>query len=468
LNADWGSLERAIGGGVDLPGSESYGARARPFNARFDDVTPDAIVSCANRRDLAETLSFVRRHGLAFAVRAGGHSFAGHSTTRGVLLDVGPMRSVSVFGGLVTVGPGTTLGEVYGALDEHALAIPGGTCPPVGVAGLTLGGGLGILGRSHGVTSDSLVGAEIVLADGRLVSCDEHHDEDLFWALRGAGTGNIGVVTSLVFRPVPAPAATNLHLSWPFPDAAAVIDAWQTWAPDGPDELAASLKVTATGEVERPSVDVYAAVLAGESDAEGLLGELVSRAGVDPVSTTAERLSFEGTRLYWAALDEDEPAAAEAPTTPERIRLYARSEFFRQPIPMDAVAALLDVFARDRNAGEYRELDFMPWAGAYNRVRPEATAFVHRQERFQLKHAVTVEAGASKAAQRAAHAQVTRSWGSVHPWGSGRVFQNFADPDLEDWPQAYYGPNLERLMRVHERYDPDPVFRSERSLGSLR
>lgn len=465
---DWGSLDREIDGSVGLPGSGWYEAYRRPFNARFHDVEPEAIVSCANAHDVSETLAFVRRHGGTFAVRAGGHSFAGHSTTRGVLLDVGPMRTVSVSGGLVTVGAGATLGEVYGALDEHALAIPGGTCPPVGVAGLTLGGGLGILGRTHGVTSDSLVGAEIVLADGRLVACDERHDEDLFWALRGAGAGTFGVVTSLVFRPVPAPDATNVHLSWPFSDAAAVIDAWQTWAPDGPDELAASLKVTATADAEPPSVDVYAAVLGAGGGAEELLGDLVTRAGADPSSFSSEHLSFEGTRRFWAALGEDNPATEHAAVRPEPVWLFARSEFFRRPIPAEAVSGLLDTFARDRVAGESRELDFMPWAGAYNRVRPDATAFVHREERFQLKHAVAVQAGASPHARRAAHVHVTRSWEAVNPWGSGRVFQNFADPDLEDWPAAYYGSNLARLRRVKELYDPENVFRTDQSLGSPR
>jgi FAD/FMN-containing dehydrogenase len=465
---DWGSLERAIDGSVGLPGSDSFESHRRPFNARFHEVEPEAVVSCANPHEVAETLAFVRRHGLALGVRAGGHSFAGHSTTCGVLVDVGPMRSVSVSGGLVTAGAGATLGEVYAPLDEDALAIPGGTCPPVGVCGLTLGGGLGILGRTYGVTSDSLVGAEIVLADGSPVACDEHHDEELFWALRGAGTTNFGVVTSLVFRPVPAPEATNLHLSWPFSDAAAVIDAWQTWAPDGPDGLAASLKVTASGDAEPPSVDVYAAVLGDRSGARDLLGELATSAGADPSSSSAEHLSFEGTRRYWATLGQGDPATGDAATTPEPVWLFAKSEFFRRPLPAEAVSALLDAFASDRTVGESRELDFMPWAGAYNRVRPDATAFVHREERFQLKHAATVEARASPEALRAAHGQVARSWGSVHPWGSGGVFQNFADPDLEDWAEAYYGSNLERLIGIKERYDPENVFRSEQSLGSLR
>jgi FAD/FMN-containing dehydrogenase len=112
---------------------------------------------------------------------------------------------VTVAGGVATVGAGARLGEVDKALQEHDLAIPGGTCPPVGVAGLTLGGGLGILGRKYGVTCDHLVGAEVVLADGRILSCDDHHEDDLFWALCGAGAGNFGVVTTLVFRAVPAP-----------------------------------------------------------------------------------------------------------------------------------------------------------------------------------------------------------------------------------------------------------------------
>jgi FAD/FMN-containing dehydrogenase len=106
----------------------------------------------------------------------------------------------------------------------------------------------------------------------------------------------------------------------------------------------------------------------------------------------------------------------------------------------------------------------MPWGGAYNRVRPDATAFVHREERFQLKHQLVIEPEASTIEEEAAHRQVNRSWASVHPWGSGRVFQNFADPDLEDWAVSYYGPNLERLLRVKARYDPADVLHFGQSL----
>jgi len=135
-----------------------------------------------------------------------------------------------------------------------------------------------------------------------------------------------------------------------------------------------------------------------------------------------------------------------------------------RPLPSEAVAALVENFLQGRASGESRELDFMPWGGAYNRVPPDATAFVHRDEVFQLKHAVVVDPEASTGEQEAAHRWVARSWASVHPWGSGRVFQNFADPDLEDWADAYYGPNYQRLVRVKARYDPASFFHFHQSL----
>jgi FAD/FMN-containing dehydrogenase len=463
----WQALQAGIAGEVVLPGSPAYQELPKPFNARFHDIRPQAIVRCATPQDVAETISFTRRHGLACAPRSGGHCFAGRSVTPGLVIDVTPMASVSVSGQVATVGAGARLGAVYDALQQQGLAIPAGTCPPVGVAGLTLGGGLGILGRHYGVTSDRLVAAQVVLGDGRVLDCDEHHDEDLFWALRGAGAGNFGVVTSLVFGAIPAPEVTNVHLVWPPARAAAVIEAWQGWAPLAPDELYASLKLTAADEVDQPaSVDVYGALLGTASDATGLLDELVIRVGADPTWVWAERLSFAETRRFWADLpvgEADGGQAAHGPSAPLP-HLVAKSEFFRRPLLPEDVAALVEHLVQGRPAGQFRELDFSPWGGAYNRVPAEASAFVHRDERFQLKHAVVVDPQASTDAKQAAHRWVTRSWALVHRWGSGRVFQNFADPELEGWAGAYYGPNYRRLVRVKARYDPAGFLHGPQSL----
>jgi FAD/FMN-containing dehydrogenase len=365
--------------------------------------------------------------------------------------------------------PGAGKGQTFEfiRLIESGNEVIGGTCPPVGIAGLTLGGGLGIFGRKYGGTSDRLIRAQIVLADGRVIDCDESHHEDLFWALRGAGSGNFGVVTALAFRPVPVPDVTNFHLAWPYPHVASAIEAWQRWAPNGPDELAASLKVTTTEEAEQPpSVDVYGALSGDAFDATGLLDELVVRSGSDPTSAFVKRMTFPETRRFWANLGAAEAMAGEdlQPQAAQHPYLISKSEFFRRPLLSEAILALVENFSLGRVPGESRELDFMPWGGAYNRVRPEATAFVHRGELFQLKHAATVDPQGSIGEKDRARGWVIRSWASVHPWGSGQVFQNFIDPDLEGWADAYYGTNYERLVRVKARYDPTGFFRFHQSL----
>src|SRR5829696_6237017 len=232
--SDWGALQSAIAGDVVLPGSPGYESARKLAIARFHHVRPQAVVRCAIPADVSETISFARRIGLRTAARSGGHCFAGRSSTEGIVVDVTTMRSVSVSGGVATVGAGARLGEVYDTLAQYGLTIPGVCGPSVGISGLALGGGLGILGRKHGLTSDHLLGLQIVLADGRVVMCDEQHDEELFWALRGAGGGSFGVVTSLIFNTLPAPAATGFHLLWPHTHTAALISAWQAWAPAAP------------------------------------------------------------------------------------------------------------------------------------------------------------------------------------------------------------------------------------------
>jgi FAD/FMN-containing dehydrogenase len=464
----WAALQGAIGGEVVLPGSAAYERVHTPFNARFDPVRPKAVVLCATPEDVVETISFARRHRLRTATRSGGHCFAGRSLSPGVVVDVTPADSVSVSDGVVTVGAGTRLGGLYQALRAHDVTVPAGSCPSVGIAGLTLGGGLGILGRRYGLTADQLVAAQVVVADGRRIECDEHHDAELFWALRGGGAGQFGVVTSLVFRPCPAPAATNFRLVWPSPHAAAVIAAWQEWAPTGPDELAASLVVAAPAEVDRPPVVVLFGVLLGSvSDATGLLDSLVARVGAAPASTFVEHLSYWDTVERWARLDHttSDPAGVAPPgqVAPRGYHVI-KSEFFARPLPAEAIAALLGNLTDRRVPGQARELDFSPWGGAYNRVPADATAFVHRDQLYWLKHAVVIDPAAPTAAKQAAHRWANRSWALVHRWGSGRVFPNFADPDLEGWADAYYGGNLDRLRRVKARYDPGNDFRFHQSM----
>jgi FAD/FMN-containing dehydrogenase len=367
---------------------------------------------------------------------------------------------------VATVGAGVRLGELYDTLAEHGLTIPAGCGPSVGIAGLTLGGGLGILGRKHGLTCDHLLGAQVVLADGRVVECDEHHDGELFWALRGAGGGHFGVVTSLVFRTLPAPAATVFQLTWPPAAAAAVVQAWQAWAPDAPDELDATLRLTADGDGERPpGVEVVGIVLDGEADAAELLGDLVGRVGVDPVAESRRHLPHRAAKRYLEGLGSVEDRERSGPEQPPQpSHLYTKSEFFRRPLAGGTVAALIEHLTQGLAAGQSREVDFLPWAGAYNRVPADATAFAHRSERFLVQHLVMIGADAAPAERGAARDWLARSWELVHPWGSGGVYPNFPDPDLQDWANAYHGTNYDRLRRVKAAYDPGRFFGFHQSL----
>jgi FAD/FMN-containing dehydrogenase len=472
MTADWGALQRAIDGEVVLPGLADYESVRKPVMARFEHLRPAAVVRCATPADVVATLAFARGLSLPMVIRSGGHSAAGRSSTDGIVLDVTPMRSVAVADEVATVGAGVRLGDLYDALAEHGLTIPAGCGPSVGIAGLTLGGGLGILGRKHGLTCDHLLRAQVVLADGRVVECDEHHDGELFWALRGAGGGQFGVVTSLVFRTLPAPATTVFQLVWPPAAAAAAVQAWQMYAPDAPEELDATLRLTATGDGERllsgrgPRVEAVGSVLDGEADAAELIGELVGRVGVDPVAASRRHLPHRDAKRYLEGLgsveDRREQSGPERP--PQPAHLYTKSEFFRRNLPGQTIAALVENVTQGLAPGQSREVDFLPWGGAYNRVPADATAFAHRSERFLIQHLVQVPADATPAEHPAARDWLSRSWSLVHPWGSGVVYPNFPDPDLQDWEHAYHGTNYDRLLRVKVAYDPDGFFRFHQSL----
>jgi FAD/FMN-containing dehydrogenase len=158
--------------------------------------------------------------------------------------------------------------------------------------------------------------------------------------------------------------------------------------------------------------------------------------------------------------DRRERSGTEQPSRPDH--LYTRSEFFRRPLPDETVAALVEHLTQGVALGQSREVDFLPWGGAYNRIRADATAFVHRAERFLVQHLVMIRAASAERA--AAREWLDGSWALVHPWGSGGVYPNFPDPDLQDWARAYHGSNLDRLRRVKAAYDPGGFFRFHQSL----
>jgi len=429
------ALQAALDGQLITPDSAAYDAARRPALARFHDVRPIAVVRCASTRDVTRTLAFARHSGTHVVPRGGGHCFAGRSSTAGLVLDLSRLDAVTVRpDGCARMGAGARLAQVYDGLHRSRRAMPAGCGPTVGIAGLTLGGGLGLLGRRHGLTCDALLSARVVLATGRVVDCDLDREPELFWALRGAGGGQLGVVTSLVFATVAEPRATRFELRWPEAAAADVVAGWQGWASEAPDDVTANLSLVA--EPGHPlRVVVLGAVLRRAEPAIVLLESLAARVGVRPeirhrVLTWRDlKRSFAGQKSQGAVVT------------------VSRSEFFSHPMPASAVVQLIDELRSGAAPGR-RELNLTAMGGAYNRVPAGATAFVHRSERFLLEHVA-----------HDGDQWLGRSWALAHAFASGRVYPNFPDPDLDDWATAYHGGNAERLRAAKRSYDPERLFR---------
>ena len=332
--------------------------------------------------------------------------------------------------GIATIGAGALLGEVYAALHVHGRTLPGGCGPTVGIAGLTLGGGIGLLGRQHGLTCDRLLGAQVVLTDGSVVDCDHHREPDLFWGLRGAGGGQFGVVTSLRFDTVAEPTATRVEAHWTHWALPELVSAWQAWAPDAPDELTVNLTlVSEPGAAVRATL--FGAATLDEGSTRRLLGEFTDRAGAARTLELRPGLPYHQLKSTFADPRDQ----------PERVRRL-RSEFFSRSMGSGTLASLLARLGAERATGR-REITFTAMGGAYNRVAEDATAFAHRSERFLLEHIA-----------EAADPWVDGSWATAHADGSGRVYPNFPDPALGDWATAYHAGNHARLAAVKNAYDP--------------
>jgi FAD/FMN-containing dehydrogenase len=287
-----------------------------------------------------------------------------------------------------------------------------------------------MLGRKHGLTCDRLVGAQVVLPDGSVVECDRDDEPDLFWALRGAGGGQFGVVTSLRFDTVPEPLTCRVEATWSDMALEGLVSAWQAWAPDAPDDLTVNLTVES-----EPGKPVHATLFGASTLEEGatrkLLQEFIDRAGVAP--TLALR-----TGLPYHLLKSTFADPRDLPDRAVRIR----SEFFSRPMADCTLASLLTHLEEPRTIGR-RQITFTAMGGAYNRVAEDATAFAHRSERFLLEHIA-----------EAPDPWVDRSWATAHTDGSGRVYPNFPDPALDDWAAAYHAGNHPRLVAVKNAYDP--------------
>ncbi|HEX6352638.1 FAD-dependent oxidoreductase [Actinophytocola sp.] len=427
---DLATFRASLDGEVFSPDSPGYDAVRRPVNPAYREVRPRLVVLSRSVSDVARAIAYAATTEDRIVPRGGGHCFAGRSSTDGIVLDLSGIDDIDMADDRVaTIGPGARLQQVYAALATYGRTLPAGCGPTVGITGLTLGGGIGLLGREHGLTCDRLVGAQVVLADGSVVDCDHEREPGLFWALRGAGGGQFGVVTALRFDTVPEPSTTRVEARWSGIALEELVSAWQTWAPDAPDELTVNLTV-----VSEPGAPVQATLFGAATLDEGSTRALL-REFTDRSVELRAGLPYHHLKKTFA-----DPR--EVPVRASR----SRAEFFSHAMSDHTLASLLTQLGEPRSTGR-REITFTAMGGAYNRVAEDATAFAHRGERFLLDHVA-----------HAADPWVDRSWATAHADGSGRVYLNFPDPALDDWAVAYHAGNHPRLATVKNAYDPQRFF----------
>lgn len=452
-------LRRVLRGPLLSPDTPGYDEARALWNGMIDK-RPLGIARCENVDDVVAAVTFARRHDLALAVRGGGHNVAGFASVGGgLVIDLSSLNGVAVDAANRTarVGGGATLGDLDRATQAFGLAVPSGLFSRTGVAGLTLGGGLGWLRRKYGLTCDNLVGATVVTAAGAVVRASETENADLLWGLRGGG-GNFGVVTEFVFRLFPVgPEVAFAFTFYPLEAAKRVVRAHERFLEGEPGDVSTLLALGRTPHAEPFPTDLHGtpyvgvlALYAGDPDA----GMQV----LQPLRELAEPLvDLSGPMRYLEAqtlFDADYPDGG---------RYYWKSATLSD-LPDPAVDLL--VRAAEQAPSEHSTIDVWVHGGAVARPGAGATAYGRRDARYL----VTPEANWTDPADDAANLAWARGCLSrLGEYAAGGAYLNFPGfgEEGDALTRSAYGDNLARLRALKTEYDPHNVFRHNQNIRPL-
>jgi FAD/FMN-containing dehydrogenase len=443
-------LRGAFDGRVTAPGDSGYDQARKVFYGKWDR-RPAAVVRPTSAREVARVVTLAADTGLELAVRSGGHSLAGHSTTEGgIVLDLSGLTDLAVDleGRTAWAQAGLTAGAYTAAVGAHGLATGFGDTGSVGIGGLTLGGGVGFLVRKLGLTIDSLLAAEVVTADGRILQVDGERHPDLFWALRGGG-GNFGVATRFQFRLHPVDQIVGGMLL--LPGSADVIEGLVAAAEAAPEELSAIANIMVAPPMPflPPSAHGTLVVMAllcyAGAPAAGERALAPFRALAEPVADMLQPMPYPG--LFEPAEDI------------EVVEESARSMFLDR---VDRAAAEAVVEHLQASTAPMAVAQLRVLGGAMARVPAEATAFAHRDRRFMAAVGAVYE----HAADRPAHEAWAEAFAAaLRGDGGPGVYVNFlSDEGPERVREAYPGPTWDRLAEVKRRYDPGNLFRRNQNI----
>ncbi len=447
----WKELRASLSGGLLRPGETGYAKTAAPWNQRFSDRLPAGIALCSSSQDVVRSMAWADSFSLPIAIRAGGHSTGGYSNTRGLQLDLAGLGAVSYDPEttLLTIGGGVRSSQIQEALQEHGRAIPTPRVGALGVGGLVLGGGLTPDMRQRGLLCDQLQRLELVTGRGSVLNCDREENPDLFWACRGGGASQLGVVTSMVLKTFPVEDLTVYRIVWES-DLEDIFPTLIGLLPEASERLGAELNLTVRSG--RPVELELIGQLQGSPDELADILDALYQIAL-PREEKVESFS------YWDG--KQVLAQVAAPTFQAQRNRYAYSDFAVQAC--DKV--LEQLVSWPGTSGEARWSTQLLGRMVDN-VGRRSTAYVHRGAKYLTSAGMTWSKNDSDSRVQASLAWLDGFHNEMERFTSHESSQNWPDPQLKDFGLAYFGENLRFLANQRREADPDRVLHFEQTVSS--
>lgn len=443
-------LRGRLRGQALTPDDPRYDSARAVWNGMINK-RPALIVRPADRLDIQRSVHFAREHELPVSIKGGGHNVAGHAVTEGgLMLDLGLMREVAVdpITNRALVQGGALWSDVDKATSEHGLAAPGGVISSTGVAGLTLGGGIGWLVGKHGLSIDNLLSVSMVTANSEVISVNRDRHPDLFWAIRGGG-GNFGVVTSFEFALHPVSNVLAGAVVWPVSEANKVLAFYREFTATAPDELACYAQIATDPESGARIVAIAICWTGDIAEGERIVAPI--RAFNEPVADLIGTMPFDA---WQQAFDADFPHGR---------RYFWKGNLVRE-LTDEALAGMAEFGANPPSAQSTVVIEW--YRGVMNRVDSAATAFAHRDAEYQIVCIGAWDDEAMDADGMAWTREIHQATGAGALNGG---FLNFNSVDAGSDPRARvrasYGDNWERLVEIKRQYDPDNLFSENNNIA---
>jgi FAD/FMN-containing dehydrogenase len=464
-------LRRELKGQLLVPGDPGFEAAIKPANGRYQYVIPVAAAKCADERDVITCVNWAKNFGVQPMGRTGGHSYAGYSTTTGLIIDMGLLNSVRIDheNGTATVGGGALNRHVFDATHKSRLFLPAGTCLDVGVGGLTLGGGIGYNTHWQGLTCDHLRSAQIVTASGELLDLDKAQNSDLFWACQGGAGGSFGLNTQFVFdlAEVPKRNVAFYKFEWRGADAATAVlstfDQVLAKAPAAFNAVAQAQAVPVTrpgGEREAITVFSRGQYIGPLDELSDIVRPLITAAG-HPSQRTIKEMTFCEAQGQFESSDETKTHS-----------FGDLSRYAHKPLPHEVVDQMVDLLAHcpARSADANGSLWSLGWIGGpiVGGKRRQDTAYVHRDMHTLWRPTPVWPNNAPPQVGDGLIGWTNAVIELLDGHTPRESYQNFPNGQIIDWPAQYYAENYPRLVQVKAAYDRENLFRNPQSIPPQR